>query len=62
MSNILEFNCWVLGDEPLRVFSVKVPSSETVGTLRKAIKDEKKPAFNDVVADSLILWKVSYNV
>jgi hypothetical protein len=58
MSNILELNCWVLGDAPRRVFPVKIASSETVGYLKKAIKGEKKNVFNDADADSLNLWKV----
>jgi hypothetical protein len=59
MSNILELNCWVLGDATRRVFPVKIASSETVGYLKKVIKDEKKPVFDDITADSLDLWKVS---
>src|ERR1700683_5724200 len=59
MSTILELTCWILGHDPLRVFSVEVPSSKTVSYLRKAIKDEKKPVFDEITADSLDLWKVS---
>jgi hypothetical protein len=40
MSNILELNCWVIGDEPHSVFPVKIASSETVGYMRKAILPE----------------------
>jgi hypothetical protein len=36
--------------------------SKTVGTLRKAIKDEKEHAFQHVDADALLLWKVSIPV
>jgi hypothetical protein len=59
MSNILELNCWILGDDPRRVFPVEVESSKTVGTLKKAIKDEVKHSFGDLYAKSLDLWKVS---
>ena len=59
MSSILELNCWVLGDDPRRVFPLKIVCSETVGYLKKVIKDEKKPVFDDITADSLDLWKVS---
>jgi hypothetical protein len=52
MSNILELDCWVLGDAPRRVFPVMIASSETVAY--KAIKDEKH-VFNDADADSLDL-------
>ena len=59
MSNILELNCWVLGDAPRRVFPVKIASSETVGYLKEAIKEKMKPVFDDITANSLDLWKVS---
>jgi len=59
MSNILELNCWVIGDDPRHVIPIKIASSETVGTLKKAIKDEIKHSFADFDAKSLDLWKVS---
>jgi len=37
--------------ERYRVFSVKVASSETIGYMKKAIKDAKKNAFNDLDAN-----------
>ena len=59
MSTVLELNCWILGDEPRRVFPVKIASSETVGHLKEAIKDKKKQTFTGIDADLLDLWKVS---
>ena len=59
MSTVLELNCWILGHDPRRVFSVKIASSETVSYLRKAIKDEKNHTFTGIDADLLDLWKVS---
>jgi hypothetical protein len=59
MSNTLELNCWVLGDDPSRVFPVEIASSKTVGFLKEAIKDKMKPAFDHIAANSLNLWKVS---
>jgi hypothetical protein len=59
MSNILELNCWVLGDDPRRVFSVEIVISKTVSALKKLIKDEKKHTFDGIDADLLDLWKVS---
>jgi len=29
MSDMLNLNCWVLGDDPQRIFSVKIAKSET---------------------------------
>jgi hypothetical protein len=44
--------------ERYRVFSVKVASSETIGYMKKAIKDAKKNAFNDLDAN-LNIWNAS---
>jgi hypothetical protein len=59
---LLELNCLVLGDDPGRVFPVKIAASESVGTLKEAIKDKKKHAFEHVDADTLVLWNVSIPV
>ena len=59
MSNLLELNCWVIGDELHSVFPVKIASSETVGTLREAILPKMENSCKDLVAKSLVLWKVS---
>jgi Crinkler effector protein N-terminal domain len=56
---ILELYCVVEGDDPNHVFLVKIARTESVGMLKKAIKEEKKVAFEHVDADSLQLWKVS---
>jgi hypothetical protein len=57
----LDLNCLVLGDDisAWRVFPVRIAKSETVGGLKKAIKKEKEPEFDDYAADRLDLWKVS---
>jgi hypothetical protein len=62
MSNILELNCWVLGDDLRSVFSVEIPSSKAVSYLKKAIKEDEKHAFNGIDADLLDLWKVSNRI
>jgi hypothetical protein len=59
MSDMLNVNCWILGCDPRRVFSVEIAKTKTVDVLKKAIKQEKGPVFNDIPADSLDLWKVS---
>ena len=55
----LELNCFVLGDDPGRVFSIRIAATDSVITLRKLIKDEQKPAFDHVPAHTLVLWSVS---
>jgi hypothetical protein len=56
---IITLNCWVLSDDLDRMFPVKIAPEESVGALKKAIKEEKRPAFDDMPADRLDLWKVS---
>ena len=56
---VIELNCWVFGGDSSPVFLVKIAATESVGTLKEAIKDKKKPAFDHLTADSLDLWKVS---
>jgi hypothetical protein len=59
MSNILELNCWVIGDEPHSIFPVEVANTKTVGYMKKAILPEMEKSCDDLVAKSLMLWKVS---
>ena len=58
MSLQLCLKCWVLGEKASRVFPVKIAGTESIGTLKKAIKEEKRPAFNQIPADVLDLWQV----
>ncbi|KIM73122.1 hypothetical protein PILCRDRAFT_733222 [Piloderma croceum F 1598] len=59
---ILELNCFVHDDDPRHVFPVKIARTESIGTLKKAIKEEKKVALEHVDAEALRLWKVSIPV
>jgi hypothetical protein len=52
----------VLGHDASRIFPIEIAERKTVGALRKAIKDEKDHAFQQVDADNLILWQVSIPV
>ena len=59
MATPLRLNCWVLGEDSTRIFPVEVDRDENVGGLKKAIKEEKKQAFDHIDADSLDVWNVS---
>src|SRR6266702_532623 len=60
---LLKLNCLILGDDPRRrIFPVKIEETKFVDDLKDAIKDKKKPAFNDVVANTLDLWSVFIDV
>jgi hypothetical protein len=56
---ILELNCFVHDDDPRHVFPIKIARTESVGTLKEAIKDKKQVALEHVDADALQLWNVS---
>jgi hypothetical protein len=49
----------VYGDDPRNIFPVKIASTESVGTLKKVIKEENPESFHGVDARSLHLWHVS---
>ncbi|KAG0367480.1 hypothetical protein BC939DRAFT_504160 [Gamsiella multidivaricata] len=54
--------CLTDGEPTSNAFSVKIPSTETVYSLKKLIKAEKTVTFADVDADKLTLWRVSVPV
>ncbi|KAG1856707.1 hypothetical protein DFJ58DRAFT_659315 [Suillus subalutaceus] len=56
---MFSLNCLVLGDDPIYTFPIKITRTESVGDLKKLIKEEKRPEFNAVAADRLQLWNVS---
>lgn len=49
-------NCLALGDMLDHIFTVKIASLETVGALRRVIKDEQQFA---CLADELVLYRTS---
>jgi hypothetical protein len=54
--------CLVHGEPASKAFSVKVQKNDTVDDLKKLIKREKHPRFEDIAADELNLWAVSVPV
>ena len=44
------------------MFPVKIAKEESVGAVKDAIKDKKKPDFDHIPADKLTLWKVSLQI
>jgi hypothetical protein len=59
---ILKLNCFVHNDDPHYVFPIKIARTESIGTLKRSIKDDNPESFCDVDARSLVLWKVSIPV
>ncbi|KAF9979420.1 hypothetical protein BGZ75_009719 [Mortierella antarctica] len=59
MTDILTLFCLVDGETTSKAFPVDISSTSTIGHLKKLIKAEKTPRFDDVAADELTLWQVS---
>ena len=57
MSTFL-LSCLLLDNDPTKVFTVKIPKSKNVSTLKKMIKEEKARQLAHLNASNLILWKV----
>ncbi|KAF9274677.1 hypothetical protein BGZ68_000438 [Mortierella alpina] len=55
----LKLFCLVSGEPTSHAFPVKTSADDTIGDLKKLIKTEKAPRFDDVAADELTLWRVS---
>ncbi|KAF9948535.1 hypothetical protein BGZ70_002179 [Mortierella alpina] len=62
MTNKLTLFCLMDGEILSRAFSVKIQPDDTVDDLKKFIKTEQAPAFDDVTANNLTLWKVSLSI
>src|SRR6266545_4865712 len=52
--------CWVIHMPTDQIFLVKVNHNDVWGTVKDAIKEKKKPEFDDIAADTLKLWKVRH--
>ena len=54
----LSLNCLVQGDDPERMFTVKIEKTENVSILRDLIKKAQAPRLDHLSATQLVLWKV----
>ena len=51
--------CWVHGEDHNSIFPVNISVTETIGALKKEIRKEMEPDFDDIPMGALKLWKVS---
>jgi hypothetical protein len=58
MAAEISLNCWILGLDDARAFSVDIFLSKTVDHLKDAIKKKKEPALDHIAADQLDIWQV----
>jgi Crinkler effector protein N-terminal domain len=58
----LSLNCFVLGDDPDRTFTVEIPKNKNVDILKDRIKEKRAPQFDHIIASYLDLWQVSFPI
>jgi len=58
----LSLNCFLLGDDPDRIFTVEIPKNKNISILKKLIKEEKAPHLDHVAASDLDLWQVFFPI
>jgi len=54
----LSLNCYLLGDDSTKVFTVEVPESKNISILKKMVKEEKARHLAHLDPSDLTLWKV----
>lgn len=55
-SAMLKLSCYVLGDECNNTFKVNINKDATVADLKDAIKEKKRPKYDDIPADLFSVW------
>ncbi|KAF9536735.1 hypothetical protein EC957_009860 [Mortierella hygrophila] len=58
-TSTLTLFCLISGESTASAFSVKVDRSATVDDLKDAIKSKQAPAFDDITANNLVLWRAT---
>jgi hypothetical protein len=53
---MFSIRCWVVGDDASRSFTVHLPSTSDVASLKRVIKREKQPRLDQFAADDLDIW------
>ena len=60
MSETITLLCWEVGTPTQRIFPIKIKNNEIWGSVKDAVKEKKKPEFDDIAANTLNLWKVHH--
>jgi len=57
--DLINLNCFILGDDINHIFKIQIPSTATVSALKDVTKEKKNHEFDTVDANRLELWQVS---
>jgi hypothetical protein len=58
----LSLNCFILGDDSARTFTVKISNVDNVSILKKLIKDQNPSSLGNIDAKDIDLWQVSFPI
>ena len=58
----LSLNCFLVGDDLDRTFTVKIEKTENLNILKRLIKEEKAPTLNHIAASDLDLWAAGFEM
>ena len=61
-TQLLSLNCFLLGDDPDRMFTVEILNNKNVSILKDLIKEKKASQLKDIDASDLDLWKVDFPI
>jgi hypothetical protein len=61
-TQLLSLNCWFLGDDPDRMFTVEIPKNKNIYELKRLIKEKNPQHLNHIAVSDLDLWQVSFPV
>jgi hypothetical protein len=59
---LLSLNCFLLGDDPDRMFTVEIPKNKNVSILKKLIKEENPSSLDNIDVKNIDLWEVSFPI
>ena len=58
----LSLNCFLVGDDLDRTFTVEIKKTKNVNILKDLIKEKKAPTLNHIAASDLDLWAAGFEV
>jgi len=58
----LSLNCFILGDNPDRTFTVEIPKNKNVSILKDLIKEKNPSSLGNVDVKNIDLWQVSFPI
>ena len=61
-TQLLSLNCFLLGDDPDRTFTVEIPKNKNVSILKDLIKEKNPSSLGNIDAKNIDIWQVSFPI